>query len=581
MSRAAADSTAVSRAAADSTADTDCPPSASMVESVGWAVLRRWWREARPKWVHAGWFDLEVRPAVRRAMRLEPGAKLVEALSSLDRDWGFPGGARVLGDGSVELPGGTRLRGDGRVGPSGAARFPGVADGSGPGVPTCMYPHQTTGAPGEPDPGTATGFPCGCLLVVAAAWAAVAEWAAARAQSAVIAVAGPQPVELPAIDRLPRMVDPAREELALALRLSPASAANRIAAARNLAEHPDLARAVAVGLCSGWTARQLLADTAGLESEQRAGVLAELLGKLDHRHRTGSRAWTSGESLAAARRIRLRRFPDSARRSAARARSERRVYLCDQGDGVTDLVAVLPTVDAERIHRRLTALAAGLDDPTRTCDQKRADLLSDLVLSRPSSAASPADSSAVGSGGATGDCGDDSAASESRVGPQGPGTATGVEVCVVVSLETLLRLADEPAHLTGLGPIDADTARELAADGRWRAWVTDPAARVMATGSRTYTPSAALARLIRAREPWCRMPGCRRPAAQCDLDHSIPYPQGPTSAQNLGPLCRRHHNQKTRRRWRLRNAGDGYTWTTPSGWVDDGELEPPLDSTGP
>jgi hypothetical protein len=147
----------------------------------------------------------------------------------------------------------------------------------------------------------------------------------------------------------------------------------------------------------------------------------------------------------------------------------------------------------------------------------------------------------------------------------------------VVSLETLLRLADEPAHLVGHGPLDADTARDLAADGRWRAWITDAVGTLTATGTRSYTPTTALARHVRAREPYCRMPGCRRPSYLCDLDHTVPYPAGATAPENLGPLCRRHHHQKTRRRWQLDNTDDGYTWTTPTGATLHTHHEPPLE----
>jgi hypothetical protein len=42
----------------------------------------------------------------------------------------------------------------------------------------------------------------------------------------------------------------------------------------------------------------------------------------------------------------------------------------------------------------------------------------------------------------------------------------------------------------------------------------------------------------------CQAPGCMVPAGRCDIDHRIPYPDGPTTADNLGPLCRRHHSMK-------------------------------------
>jgi hypothetical protein len=42
----------------------------------------------------------------------------------------------------------------------------------------------------------------------------------------------------------------------------------------------------------------------------------------------------------------------------------------------------------------------------------------------------------------------------------------------------------------------------------------------------------------------CQSPGCMVPAERCDIDHRVPYPNGPTRGDNLGPLCRRHHTYK-------------------------------------
>jgi hypothetical protein len=42
----------------------------------------------------------------------------------------------------------------------------------------------------------------------------------------------------------------------------------------------------------------------------------------------------------------------------------------------------------------------------------------------------------------------------------------------------------------------------------------------------------------------CQSPGCMVPAERCDIDHRIPFPEGPTRGDNLGPLCRRHHTYK-------------------------------------
>ena len=177
------------------------------------------------------------------------------------------------------------------------------------------------------------------------------------------------------------------------------------------------------------------------------------------------------------------------------------------------------------------------------------------------------------------------------------------EISVVVDLPTLLGLTHNPALVPGIGPIDAATARALAADGTWRLLITDPATgAVVATSARTYTPTAAVARLVRAREPYCRAPGCRRQAVNSDLDHTTPWPDGDTTAANLGPLCRVHHNLKTHHAHHLTNlttttsstgvdaaaaAGTtdgeqttptltGWRWTLPSGLTHTHHPEPPL-----
>ena len=68
----------------------------------------------------------------------------------------------------------------------------------------------------------------------------------------------------------------------------------------------------------------------------------------------------------------------------------------------------------------------------------------------------------------------------------------------------------------------------------------------------------------------CRFPGCDVPATNCDVDHTIPYPAGPTQASNLKCVCRRHHLLKTfwggAGGWRDEQSPDGtITWTAPDG----------------
>jgi hypothetical protein len=81
-----------------------------------------------------------------------------------------------------------------------------------------------------------------------------------------------------------------------------------------------------------------------------------------------------------------------------------------------------------------------------------------------------------------------------------------------------------------------------------------------------YTPSRKLADFVRCRDMTCRFPSCDVPAYHCDLDHTIPYPHGPTCASNLGAVCRKHHLLKTFGGWLNRQLPDGtMIWTAPDG----------------
>jgi hypothetical protein len=87
---------------------------------------------------------------------------------------------------------------------------------------------------------------------------------------------------------------------------------------------------------------------------------------------------------------------------------------------------------------------------------------------------------------------------------------------------------------------------------------------------KSYVASRALDMFVRCRDLTCRWPGCDKPADRCDLDHTVPYPLGPTHASNLKCLCRFHHLLKTfwsgPRGWRDRQLPDGTViWTSPTG----------------
>ncbi|GAA4845545.1 hypothetical protein GCM10023221_24850 [Luteimicrobium xylanilyticum] len=126
------------------------------------------------------------------------------------------------------------------------------------------------------------------------------------------------------------------------------------------------------------------------------------------------------------------------------------------------------------------------------------------------------------------------------------------------------------AHLDGYGPIDDHTATLLAARApSFRRLLTHPhTGTALAVGRDTYAVPADLRAYLRLRDATCRFPGCTRPAARCDVDHTLAYVAGGTTdATNLAHLCRTHHRLKHATAWNVRQTTtDGtLTWTSPTG----------------
>jgi hypothetical protein len=62
--------------------------------------------------------------------------------------------------------------------------------------------------------------------------------------------------------------------------------------------------------------------------------------------------------------------------------------------------------------------------------------------------------------------------------------------------------------------------------------------------------------------------GCDKPAWTADIDHTVPYPLGPTHPSNNVCYCRLHHLLKTFSSWKERQLPDGTVeFTSPSGRV--------------
>lgn len=143
-------------------------------------------------------------------------------------------------------------------------------------------------------------------------------------------------------------------------------------------------------------------------------------------------------------------------------------------------------------------------------------------------------------------------------------------VKITGDLATLADLDDLPGDLPGYGAIAADILRQIAnqqRDGLWSYEITDHETGEVYVGTTSRRPTARQRRQIAARYPTCIHPTCRRPIAQCDVDHTRDWIEGGlTTLCNLAPLCRYHHRNKHTTRWTYRRLADGtIEWTSQFG----------------
>ncbi|OBH00464.1 HNH endonuclease signature motif containing protein [Mycobacterium sp. E3247] len=224
------------------------------------------------------------------------------------------------------------------------------------------------------------------------------------------------------------------------------------------------------------------------------------------------------------------------------SRAERCVGIEDLEGGMSEIHGSLFSPDAHALDKRLDALADTVceHDP-RSRDQRRADALGAL--------AAAADRLGCRCGRA--DC-----AAGKRP------AATPVVIHVVAERAGVRGRGSAPGSELGAdGLISAELIAELARSARL------VPLSVPAQAEPRYMPSTRLADFVRCRDLTCRAPGCDRPAADCDIDHTIPYSDGGvTHPSNLKCLCRQHHLLKTFWGWRDEQLPDGTViWRLPDG----------------
>jgi hypothetical protein len=245
-----------------------------------------------------------------------------------------------------------------------------------------------------------------------------------------------------------------------------------------------------------------------------------------------------------ARALRERLVDEPATVRHKRAAEARRVVVESDVDGMAWLHAYLPADAAYRAKANVDRMAKSLSkatDETRTLAQLRADVTTDLLA-----------------------------------GILGAKGSVGVTVGVTVPVLTL-HGGDESGILEGHGPIDAETARRLAAHAPsfFRILTHPVTSAILDLDRTTYKPPADLMRLVKIKDVVCTFAGCGRPASECDIDHVDPWAHGgKTKEANLASLCPHHHRVKDESLWSVTRAAGVSTWRSPTGAIRTSDPPP-------
>jgi Domain of unknown function (DUF222) len=344
--------------------------------------------------------------------------------------------------------------------------------------------------------------------------------------------------------------DQTAAEVAAAMNLSPVAASYVVLYAETLDTRlPNVAALLGEGRTDWRTVRLIISRTDLVTDE-------ELVAKLDRplAARIGSWHGWSKQRIVNAVGAAVRVIdPDAARERGVAAENDRHIGISAQDNGMAEIYGSVAAASANAFDRRLSELTKGVcpADP-RTLDQRRADALAALTEGRRLPCA----------------CGQVDCPTRAGDEVERDRGGTRVVINVVASDQTVHADGSAPGYLEGYGVIDAEQVRELVATAALH--IIDPF--TSPADALRYQPSASLERAVRCRDLTCRFPGCSRPAAACDLDHTVPFNHqdpaagGLTVYENLKCLCRQHHLVKTFGGWLDTQLADGtVVWTSPTG----------------
>jgi len=327
----------------------------------------------------------------------------------------------------------------------------------------------------------------------------------------------------------------------------------------------DLYRVTLIDAATRNVSSELIAEV-----ERRA--LEEILTPAAH----GGTGLTGRRLTNAINRIVGKVDPTGVRERRRRAEGDRYVGVSRAEDAMVSLFGALPAADGRKFDNRIREMAATTcPNDGRTFEQRRADAVGALVDGHDYLPCS---------------CGREDCAQAQGTGHTGPSWVARKPLVHVIVLESTLNGEDEePGYLDGYGLIDADAARDLAAEGNRarvqvpedvqaeRAACDDDTTTTTTTGDATpasdsaaplpasayaYRPSAMLDTWIRILAGTCQWPHCDAPAWNSDLDHDTPFNHhtptggGTTTASGMKAYCRNHHRLKHSGAWSERHDAD-------------------------
>jgi hypothetical protein len=329
-------------------------------------------------------------------------------------------------------------------------------------------------------------------------------------------------------------------EVSAALRISPRLAMSRVEYARALRERLPQVGEVFQGGDIDYRAFQTIVSRTDLITD------ADVLATVDAQVALEVPRWpsmTRGRLAGHVDKIVAKADVDAVRRRKER-QTTREIFIGAPQDGVAEIAGHLLAPHAHALNTRLDALAATVcaHDP-RSRDERRADAISALVAG--------ADRLACG-------CGRPDCAAGARP------AASPVLIHVIAEQATVDGRSNAPGSELGADAlITPELLQELAKSAKLVPLIHPGDA----PPEKGYRPSKALADFVRCRDLTCRWPNCDRPAAGCEIDHTVPFSQGgKTHAANLKCYCPLHHLLKTFWGWQDKQLPDGtLILTSPSG----------------